>query len=132
MPPPSFRVFALCVGLLIVLSLPARALDGSGRGSGLSLSRNLSQSRALDSAERGTRGSTGYRASVAKMVGTIHMDFQDVDLRQVIRFVAEVTGRNYVLNNKVQGKVSVVTPSPVTLAEVESIFDSMSLSGLMS
>ena len=55
----------------------------------------------------------------------VTMDFQGVELRQVIRFVAEMVGKNYVVDPAVKGKVTVVTPSPVTIAEAEKIFASI-------
>ncbi|MBF0620530.1 MAG: type II secretion system secretin GspD [Magnetococcales bacterium] len=55
----------------------------------------------------------------------VELNFQEVDLRQVIRFVAELTGENIIIDDKVKGKVSVVTPAPVSLPEVRRIFDSI-------
>jgi len=55
----------------------------------------------------------------------ITMDFQDVDLRQVVRFMAEVTGKNYVVDQRVKGQVSVITPQGVTLAEAQQIFETV-------
>ena len=55
----------------------------------------------------------------------VTMDFQNVDLRQVILFVAEMTGKNYVVDSKLKGKVTVITPTPVTAAEAERIFESI-------
>ena len=61
----------------------------------------------------------------------VTMDFQEVDLRQVIRFVAEMVGKNYVVDPAVKGKVTVITPNPVTIAEAEEIFASiLSVQGL--
>jgi general secretion pathway protein D len=53
----------------------------------------------------------------------VTMDFQDVDLRQVVRFVAEVTGKNIVIDPRVKGQVSVITPGGVTLDEAYSMFE---------
>ena len=68
------------------------------------------------------------RANAGKRVT---MDFQEVDLHQVIRFVAEMVGKNYVVAPRVKGKVTVITPSAVTIAEAEKIFASiLSVHGL--
>ncbi|MBF0180936.1 MAG: type II secretion system secretin GspD, partial [Magnetococcales bacterium] len=55
----------------------------------------------------------------------VTMDFQGVELAQVVRFVAEMTGKNYVLDPQIKGKVTVVTPAPVTIKEAEKIFESI-------
>lgn len=53
------------------------------------------------------------------------MDFVDVDLRSVIRFVAEMTGKNFVVDEKLKGKVTVVTPQGVSVDEAFQIFESI-------
>ncbi|MBF0270999.1 MAG: type II secretion system secretin GspD [Magnetococcales bacterium] len=55
----------------------------------------------------------------------VTMDFQGVELAQVVRFIAEMTGKNYVLDPQLKGKVTVVTPTPVSLGEAEKIFESI-------
>ena len=55
----------------------------------------------------------------------VTMDFQDVDLRQVVRFVAEVTGKNIVVDPRVKGQVSVITPQGVTLGEAYAMFETI-------
>ena len=61
----------------------------------------------------------------------VTMDFQEVDLREVIRFVSEMVGKNYVVDPAVKGKVTVITPNPVTIEEAEKIFASiLSVQGL--
>ncbi|MBF0604355.1 MAG: type II secretion system secretin GspD [Nitrospirae bacterium] len=57
----------------------------------------------------------------------ITMDFQEVELKQVIRFIAEMTGRNFVVDEQVKGRATIVTPSPVSLGEAEKIFQTMLL-----
>ena len=69
--------------------------------------------------------------SVADSGKRVTMDFQNVELLQVIRFVAEMAGKNYVVDPKIKGKVTVITPNPVSLEEAERIFESiLSVQGL--
>ena len=49
----------------------------------------------------------------------IKMDFQDADIRAVIKFMSELTGSNYLIDNRVKGTVTIVTPSEVTVAEAQ-------------
>lgn len=55
----------------------------------------------------------------------VTMDFQSVEMDQIVRFVAEMSGRNFVLNNKVKGEVSMVTPTPVTREEAFQLFEAL-------
>lgn len=67
-------------------------------------------------------------ASMGVMPGSgdrVTMDFQGVELAQVVRFVAEMTGKNYVLDPQLKGKVTVITPTAVSVGEAEKIFESI-------
>ncbi len=55
----------------------------------------------------------------------ITMDFQNVDLNQVIRFAAEMTGKNFVVPEGIKGKVTVITPRPLSKAEAYRIFEAI-------
>ncbi|MEO5370802.1 MAG: type II secretion system secretin GspD [Magnetococcus sp. DMHC-1] len=57
--------------------------------------------------------------------GRVTLDFHGVELAQVVRLLAEMTGKNYVLDPQVKGKVTVVTPAAVTVDEAEQIFESI-------
>ena len=56
---------------------------------------------------------------------TVHMDFKDVDLSVVIEMIARTTGRNFIYDDKVRGKVTIVSPSPVTLEQAYAVFESV-------
>lgn len=55
----------------------------------------------------------------------VSMDFQDVDIREVTSFVAEMTGRNYVIPERLKGKVSIVTPTPILKSEATHVFETI-------
>src|SRR5260370_6375998 len=55
----------------------------------------------------------------------ITMNFQDVDLSVLAKFISEITGKNFVLDEGVRGKVSVVLPTKVTPEQAYSIFKSV-------
>ncbi len=55
----------------------------------------------------------------------VSMDFQDVELRQVVRFVSEMTGKNMVVDEKLKGKVTISTPSPISVDEAFAVFQSV-------
>ena len=55
----------------------------------------------------------------------ITMNFQDVDISVLAKFISEITGKNFVLDDSVRGKVSVVSPTKVTPEQAYSIFKSV-------
>ncbi|MBF0427049.1 MAG: type II secretion system secretin GspD, partial [Magnetococcales bacterium] len=55
----------------------------------------------------------------------ITLDFRGVELEHVVRLMAEMTRKNYVLDPHARGKVTVITPAPVSVGEAEQIFASI-------
>ena len=55
----------------------------------------------------------------------ITMDFQDVDLTVVIKFIGELTGKNFVLGDQVRGKVTIISPQKITVREAYKVFESV-------
>jgi general secretion pathway protein D len=53
------------------------------------------------------------------------MDFQDVEIATLVKFISEITGRNFLLDDKVKGKVSVISPSKITVDEAYRVFQSV-------
>jgi general secretion pathway protein D len=56
---------------------------------------------------------------------TITMNLRDADIRSVIQWVADLTGRNMVVHRDVTGRVTVLSARPVTAAEAYRLFLSM-------
>ena len=55
----------------------------------------------------------------------ITMDFQDVDLAVLVKFIGEITGKNFVMDERVQGKVTVVSPTKITAEEAYQVFQAV-------
>ncbi|MDJ0956065.1 MAG: type II secretion system secretin GspD [Arenicellales bacterium] len=55
-------------------------------------------------------------------VDQITLNFQDVDIRALINTVAEVTGRNFIVDPRVKGKVTLVSGGPLSADEIYSVF----------
>ena len=55
----------------------------------------------------------------------ITMDFQDVDLNVVIKFMGELTGKNFLVSDQVRGKVTVISPKKITVGEAYQVFESV-------
>jgi general secretion pathway protein D len=55
----------------------------------------------------------------------ITMNFQNVDLPVLAKFISEITGKNFVIDENVRGKVSIISPTKVTPEQAYSIFQSV-------
>ena len=47
---------------------------------------------------------------------TVQINFRDADIRSVIESVAEITGKSFVLDARVKGKVTIISPGPIDSA----------------
>src|SRR5208337_1106020 len=52
----------------------------------------------------------------------ITMDFDGVDIKVFIKFIADITGKNFIIDDKVTGKVTVISPRKMTLDEAYRVF----------
>ncbi|MGY8815106.1 MAG: type II secretion system secretin GspD [Gammaproteobacteria bacterium] len=55
----------------------------------------------------------------------VNFDFEDANLRTVIQAVAEFTGKNFLVDPRVQGKVTVVAPTPLSEDEAYKVFQAV-------
>ena len=55
----------------------------------------------------------------------ISIDFHDADILAVIKFISELTGKNFVVDSKVKGKVTVISPTKITIEEAYRMFESI-------
>jgi general secretion pathway protein D len=55
----------------------------------------------------------------------VTIDFDNVDISVFIKFVSELTGRNFVIDEKVKGKVTVISPKKIAVEEVYRVFESV-------
>lgn len=60
-----------------------------------------------------------------KSSDAVTFDFDAVDIRSFIKIVSELTGRNYVVDPAVTGKITVTSPQPVPLDAVDDVFQSV-------
>jgi general secretion pathway protein D len=53
---------------------------------------------------------------------TITLNFKDTEIREVATSIGEITGRNFIFDPRVKGKVTVVSAKPIPLDSVYSVF----------
>ena len=57
----------------------------------------------------------------------LNLNAKDIDITALIKSISKVTGRNYIVDAGVKGKITIHLPTPVTLSEALRIFDSVLL-----
>jgi general secretion pathway protein D len=55
----------------------------------------------------------------------VTIDFDNVDILLFIKFISEVTGKNFVIDDKVKGKVTIVSPTKISVDEAYKVFESV-------
>ncbi|MBW1822251.1 MAG: type II secretion system protein GspD, partial [Deltaproteobacteria bacterium] len=55
----------------------------------------------------------------------ISIDFNNVDINVFIKFISELTGKNFIVDNKIKGKVTVISPSKISVKEAYKVFESV-------
>ena len=52
----------------------------------------------------------------------VTMNFKDADIRAFIQFVAGFSGKDFVIDNRVKGRVSIVSPTPIPADQAYQVF----------
>jgi len=55
----------------------------------------------------------------------ITMNFQDIELSALVKFISEITGKNFILDDRVKGKITIISPEKITVEEAYAVFQSV-------
>ena len=55
----------------------------------------------------------------------ISFDFDQVDIRVFIKFISELTNKNFIVDEKVRGKVTVISPKKISKKEAYRVFETI-------
>ena len=53
------------------------------------------------------------------------MDFQDVDIAVLVKFISEITHKNFIVDEKVRGKITIISPAKISVDEAYLVFQSV-------
>jgi general secretion pathway protein D len=54
--------------------------------------------------------------------GKVTLDFKDIELADLIQTVSEMTGKNFIYDDTVKGKVSIISPTQMSMTEAYNLF----------
>lgn len=55
----------------------------------------------------------------------VSIDFNNVDINVLIKFISELTGKNFIVDQRVKGKVTIISPSKISIEEAYRVFESV-------
>ena len=55
----------------------------------------------------------------------VSIDFNNVDLNVLIKFISELSGKNFVIDQRVKGKATIISPSKISVLEAYKVFESV-------
>jgi len=55
----------------------------------------------------------------------VSIDFNDVDINVFVKFISELTGTNFVIDERVRGKVTIISPAKISVKEAFRVFESV-------
>ncbi|WP_306534374.1 type II secretion system secretin GspD [Geobacter sp.] len=64
-------------------------------------------------------------APVSALAKGVVLNFSDVDIATMVKFISDLTGKNFVMDERVKGKISVYSPSKLSSDEAFSVFTSV-------
>jgi len=73
----------------------------------------------------GTSPGPGENRSASDASGMHTLNLKDADIRVLIATVSEITGRNFIVDPRVEGKVNVVSNRPMKPEEIYQVFESV-------
>ncbi|MEE8305285.1 MAG: type II secretion system secretin GspD [Candidatus Tectomicrobia bacterium] len=91
----------------------------------LGIEPRLNHAARLDTDEKTTDGNAAVSTSQPRGTAsgtTVHLNFKDADILQIINLMSELTGKNFLVDEKVRGKVTIIAPKPVSLDEAYQVF----------
>ncbi len=84
---------------------------------------NVVQQQKGTSASRGTvQPSAGEQAPVERYVT---IDFEDVDINLFIKYISELTGKNFIVDKAIRGNITIVSPTKISIDEAYKVFESV-------
>lgn len=125
---------------------PASNLGGSGRGTPVTTGsvrgnseekykipgRDKTKPQILDKNQKNKFNNAGPEDIAAdQFPETIEsFDFPNVDIQDIIKAISELTGKNFIIEPSVRGKITIIAPSKITVAEAYKAFlSSLAING---
>jgi len=101
----------LCLLIVLTLLVPFSGATGEEETRGSTPKNTAAKTGSVD----GKKSSDRF----------VSIDFNDVDINVFIKFISELTGKNFIVDDKVRGKVTIISPAKISEAEAYKVFESV-------
>ncbi len=64
-------------------------------------------------------------AQITLQEDLVNLDFADAEIQDVVKQISEITGKNFILDERVRGKITIISPTRVTIDEAYRVFESV-------
>ncbi len=109
-----YSIVVLCVCIVyFIFCKPAFSADQTDQNKAPKAETDILPS-SLDQAE-----------AISPKESFISIDFNDVDIEVFIKFISELTGKNFVIDRRVKGNISVISPTKISVDEAYKVFESV-------
>ncbi|MFT5696380.1 MAG: general secretion pathway protein D, partial [Myxococcota bacterium] len=65
------------------------------------------------------------KLEVDESTGKVRIDFDDTEITAIIDAISMLSGKNFIYDDRVRGKVTIISPKPVTVSEAWAVFESV-------
>lgn len=123
---PASRAALAGALLALATQVAAPAAEAQQRPRNVRLPGPTAQ-RSGDSASNPNQAPTPVRGEMQlndqqRKSGRFHMDFDKVDILEVIKYISQWTNRNFILPDNVRGKITIIGPADVSADEAYAAF----------
>jgi general secretion pathway protein D len=70
-------------------------------------------------------GGTQPAPAAANADQLVSIDFNNVDIGVFVKFISDLTKKNFIIDDKVRGRVTVISPGRITVPEAYRVFESV-------
>ncbi len=60
-----------------------------------------------------------------KSLDFVSIDFNNVDIRVFIKFMSNLTGKNFIVDNRIKGNVTIISPQKISISDAYKVFESV-------
>lgn len=121
------RILAMFVACTLVSGMFATFAPSDANAQRNRLRKEAIQKRLRENASRGGASEQTYegRLEVDDDTGKVRIDFNDAEITVIIDAISKLSGKNFIYDDRVRGKVTVISPMPVSVQEAWAVFESV-------
>jgi general secretion pathway protein D len=114
----------LAFSLLMVTVFSQAGLAASATES-KTLESKTSESKTPESKTSEAKTPEPKKSVTKKSANDVTFNFVDVDLPVITKFISEITNKNFIFDEKVKGKITIIAPSKLSIDEAYNLFTSV-------